>query len=56
MKHIFKCGKCNSYTLKDTHCGVRTLNPKPPKYAIEDPYGKYRRKAKEELIMEQGLI
>jgi rRNA maturation protein Nop10 len=28
-------------------CDVKTVNPKPAKYSINDKYAKYRRKAKE---------
>ncbi len=35
--------------MKDVcrRCDVKTENPKPAKFSVEDPYGKYRRKAKE---------
>lgn len=46
MKHIMKCPVCGTYTMKEEHCGQKTLNPKPPKYSPEDKYGGYRRKAK----------
>jgi H/ACA ribonucleoprotein complex subunit 3 len=37
-------------------CGIETKNPKPLKYDPADPYGKYRRKAKEGGLKEKGLI
>lgn len=45
--HLFKCGQCNNYTMKEACCGSATLIPRPPKYSPEDKYGEYRRKAKE---------
>jgi len=49
-RHIFKCKKCNSYTMSDKcKCGGEAVNPKPPKYSPEDKFGKYRRKAKEAM-------
>ena len=48
MKHIYKCEKCNVYTMNEvcSKCNSKTTNPKPAKYSIEDKYGKWRRKAK----------
>jgi len=46
MNHILRCSVCGKYTMKEEHCGKKTLNPKPPKYSPEDKYGMYRRKAK----------
>ena len=48
-KHIFKCIKCDSYTMKEKHCGEKTINPKPARYSPTDKYGYLRRQAKEEL-------
>jgi len=31
------------------NCGNKTANPKPPKYSPDDPYGAYRRRAKDEM-------
>ena len=49
---MHKCKSCNIYTLKDTcpKCGGAINVIYPPKYSIEDKYGKYRRKLKEELL------
>ncbi|MDP2749666.1 MAG: nucleolar RNA-binding Nop10p family protein [Nanoarchaeota archaeon] len=48
MKHILKCSKCGSYTLKEScNCGSATTNPKPAKFSPEDKYAHLRRKAKE---------
>lgn len=37
-------------------CGEKTENPKPARYSPDDSYGEYRRKAKEEMLREKGLI
>jgi H/ACA ribonucleoprotein complex subunit 3 len=37
-------------------CGGKAVNPRPPKYSPEDPYGEYRRKAKKQSLMDQGLL
>ncbi|MBW3019746.1 RNA-protein complex protein Nop10 [Candidatus Woesearchaeota archaeon] len=47
MKHIYKCKKCNSYTLKEECCNEKTIEVKPAKYSVEDKYASYRRKYKE---------
>lgn len=51
MNKIFKCLKCNKYTLKGTcgGCGEKTISTKPPKFSQENRWGKYRRKYKNEL-------
>lgn len=46
---IFKCLKCNSYTLKEEHCNIKTATVKPAKYSPEDKYGSYRRIYKKEI-------
>lgn len=48
---ILKCMKCNTYTLKPKcpKCKTKTVSIKPAKFSPEDKYGKYRRKAKNEL-------
>jgi len=58
MKHINKCIKCFSYTLKDIcqKCGAKTMQPKPPKYSPLDKYGKYRREEKKPEFEKKGLI
>ncbi len=57
-KHILKCNKCFTYTLKKKcpKCNSETINPKPPKYSVDDKYGDYRRKAKTEFFIRNGLI
>jgi H/ACA ribonucleoprotein complex subunit 3 len=51
LKKIYKCSKCNVYTLKQTcpECGGEVFDPRPAKFSPEDKYGKYRRLAKNEL-------
>lgn len=55
MKHIMFCGVCGKYTMKEEHCGKRTIVPRPPKYSPDDKYADYRRKAKEGMLKEKGL-
>ncbi|MBX7075904.1 MAG: RNA-protein complex protein Nop10 [Methanobacteriaceae archaeon] len=47
-----KCPSCDTYTIKDVcpNCGGELKVVYPPKYSIEDKYGKYRRKLKEEMV------
>ncbi|WP_081622996.1 RNA-protein complex protein Nop10 [Archaeoglobus sulfaticallidus] len=49
-----KCRNCGRYTLKESCpvCKQKTISPIPPKFSIEDRYGKYRRK----LRMEKGFF
>jgi H/ACA ribonucleoprotein complex subunit 3 len=45
MKHLIrKCPNCGTYTLKQecNSCGVRTIDPHPPKYSPDDRYARYR--------------
>tara|TARA_Y100000310_G_C20341676_1_gene650097 strand:- start:518 stop:685 length:168 start_codon:yes stop_codon:yes gene_type:complete len=51
-KEILKCHKCGTYTLEKqcAKCNSKTLTPKPAKFSIEDKYGKYRRKYKQNVI------
>jgi len=46
-----KCLKCGTYTLKEVcpKCGEKTIIPKPPKFSLEDRWGKYRRMLKRSL-------
>ncbi|KZX16789.1 RNA-protein complex protein Nop10 [Methanobrevibacter curvatus] len=46
-----RCNICMIYTIEETcpKCGGSLNVIYPPKYSIEDKYGKYRRKLKEEL-------
>jgi len=46
-----KCPSCGSYSLRDIcpQCGENTIIPKPPKFSLEDRWGKYRRMLKREL-------
>lgn len=58
MKHILKCPGCGTYTLKEKcpKCASIVVSPKPAKYSPDDKYASYRRKAKEPMLKERGLI
>ena len=47
-----KCPVCNIYTLKSQcpNCGgeIKVINP--PKFSVEDKYGKYRIQLKQEML------
>ena len=48
-KLIRKCTTCKKYTINKLicpYCGGQTKNPHPPKFSVQDKYGKYRRAAK----------
>lgn len=49
---MHKCNSCNVYTIKKTcsSCNGEVNVIYPPKYSIEDKYGKYRRKLKENTL------
>ena len=54
---LWKCEACNRYTIyqnKCPYCGGRLRTPHPPKFSPEDPYGKYRRMLKKEIIAREG--
>ena len=46
MFKMRKCLKCHRYTFKEfcSVCGSRTISPHPPRFSLDDKYGKYRRK------------
>jgi H/ACA ribonucleoprotein complex subunit 3 len=46
------------FTMAETcpSCGGEAVNPKPPKFSIEDKVGKYRREAKREQLIKEGLL
>lgn len=46
---IRKCSKCDSYTLKEEHCGEEAKMARPPKFSFPDKYGKYRRETKKDV-------
>ncbi|MBS3131910.1 ribosome biogenesis protein [Candidatus Woesearchaeota archaeon] len=57
MRHIFKCPKCERYTMQEKcACGPATETAKPAKFSPEDKYSIYRRKAKEDARKKEGLI
>ena len=57
MRHIFKCGACNKYTMNENcSCGGKTTAAKPLKYSPDDKLGVYRRKAKMNDYMQRGFL
>ena len=55
--HILQCKDCLAYTLKSKcSCGGEAVRPIPPKYSPEDKYGSYRREAKKEMLVKEGLL
>lgn len=57
MRHIFKCSKCNKYTMKEScDCGGKGIVARPLKYSADDRLAAYRRKAKIEDYRQRGLI
>ena len=41
--------------MKETCC-LKTVNPKPAKYSVDDRYGDYRRKARKDDLEKRGLL
>ena len=57
MKHIFKCGNCNKYTMKEIcSCGSKTLLSRTLKYSPGNNLSAYRRKAKIQEYIDRGLL
>jgi len=58
MKHILICKNCGVYTIKDKcpKCSKDTVRLIPPKYSLDDKYGKYRRRVKTQSLKKVGLI
>ena len=56
-KLMRKCPNCGDYTLKETcqKCGIKTKNPNPAKFSLQDNYGEYRRKLKKEIEQKEKL-
>ncbi|MEM5805533.1 MAG: RNA-protein complex protein Nop10 [Candidatus Aenigmatarchaeota archaeon] len=52
MGKIRKCTTCKIYTFKEMcpKCGIKTINPNPPRFSPIDKFGKYRRKLKIEEV------
>lgn len=50
MVDLLRCENCHEYAIQQTcpTCGGKAVNPKPPKYSVEDKYARYRRMAKEQ--------
>lgn len=48
MKHIRYCKICKLYTFKEIcpRCGNKTIINIPPRFSIDDKWGKYRREMK----------
>ncbi len=56
MKHILKCSKCETYTMKETcSCGAKTISTIPLRYSPQK-FAKYRQKARKEDLEEKGLL
>lgn len=56
-KHIHKCTSCQKYTLKEkcSGCGKEAVQPKPPKFTLDDKYSSYRIRAKKEELKARKL-
>jgi H/ACA ribonucleoprotein complex subunit 3 len=52
-EHILKC-ECGKYTLKN-ECHGLTVPARPPKFSLEDKYGRYRREVKKKELIKLGL-
>jgi len=48
MQLLLRCPSCRAYTLEPycKQCQLRTVNPDPSRFSIQDRYGNYRRKMK----------
>ncbi|MBT7903176.1 RNA-protein complex protein Nop10 [Candidatus Woesearchaeota archaeon] len=57
-RHILKCKSCDVYSMEADcpSCNAKTVNPAPAKFSPEDPYGSYRRKARKELLENDGRL
>lgn len=47
-KLLFKCDNCGEYALRNPDmkckiCGGNLKNPRPPKFSLNDKFGKYRK-------------
>lgn len=55
---IKKCPQCGQYTInpsKCPSCGASVVSAHPPRFSIEDRYGKYRRAMKKSLLAEDDV-
>ncbi|MBS3069929.1 ribosome biogenesis protein [Candidatus Micrarchaeota archaeon] len=43
---LAKCVVCGAFSMREEHCGKRTVSAHPAKFSIADKYAAYRRKAK----------
>ena len=41
---------------EECSCGGKAFSAKPPKYSPEDKYGSYRRTAKKDQTVKEGLL
>jgi len=49
VKNLLRyCKNCKTYTLQEVcrNCGKKTNSAAPPRFSIQDHYGKYRRMLK----------
>ncbi|MBI4362136.1 MAG: RNA-protein complex protein Nop10 [Euryarchaeota archaeon] len=53
---FWRCPQCRRYTLEHTcpRCQAETRNPIPPRFSPHDPFGRYRRMAKQTPGEEQA--
>ncbi len=50
--NIRRCPTCSSYGLsEECPCGSKRTNSRPAKFSPEDHYGKYRRAAKKDQVV-----
>jgi len=57
MKHIFKCGSCGKYTMKEVcSCGQKTLIARHVRYTPNDKFASYKRKAKIDEYRKRDFI
>jgi H/ACA ribonucleoprotein complex subunit 3 len=56
-QHLYKCFSCQRYTLEKNcpKCQNETIEPKPPKFSLDDKYGDYRRQIKREQLKKENL-
>ncbi len=54
---ILYCIPCKKYTLKAScpACDKPTVQPRPPKFSIQDKYAAYRREEKRKELEEKGM-
>ncbi len=56
-KHILFCESCKKFTMnEECDCGMKTVSHKPLKFSLQEKYADYRRKAKEEHLLNKKII